>query len=152
MKIILLWCFTLFLQNVAENICLNNTAARTALGCTVKIYVYHIKYVNPFSFLVVLYSRHLTANSQFQRWAPALFSCFRARKRAALKRAGAWRKRARKKIKSAESEGKKRKFALFPPFAASHWKPGSRAPKQLKSGKTKGFEPRWMLHTKTTFH
>jgi hypothetical protein len=58
-----------------------------------------------------------------QRWALALFSCFRACEREAKKeregakkkeREGA-KKREREKSESAERESKKREFALFPP-------------------------------------
>jgi hypothetical protein len=50
-----------------------------------------------------------------QRWAPALFSCFRACEREAKKEREGAKKREREKSESAERESKKREFALFPP-------------------------------------
>ncbi len=51
-----------------------------------------------------------------QRWAPALFSRFRAREREGKnKSAKARRKKSAKKSESAERERKKREFALFLP-------------------------------------
>jgi hypothetical protein len=50
---------------------------------------------------------------------------FRARERKAKKSARARRKTSSTKSESAERERKKREFALFPSFAAPHWKPGS---------------------------
>jgi hypothetical protein len=50
-----------------------------------------------------------------QRWAPALFSRFRAREREAKKRARKREeKRARKKAKAPSAKEKKCEFALFP--------------------------------------
>jgi hypothetical protein len=44
---------------------------------------------------------------------------------ASAKQKRARRKTSSKKSESAERERKKREFALFPSFAAPHWKPGS---------------------------
>jgi hypothetical protein len=57
--------------------------------------------------------------SLYQRWAPALFSRFRAREREAKNSAKAGRKKSAKKSESAERERKKREF--FHPTQATRF-------------------------------
>jgi hypothetical protein len=73
-----------------------------------------------------------------QRWAPALFSRFRAREREAKKRTRKREeKRARKKAKAPSAKEKKREFALFPqPKVEIRFQ----SPKLLGRGKSKGLE------------
>jgi hypothetical protein len=73
-----------------------------------------------------------------QRWAPALFSHFRAHEREAKKRARKREeKRAQKKAKAPSAKEKKRKFALFPQPKMEIW---FHSPKPLGRGKSKGLE------------
>jgi hypothetical protein len=59
------------------------------------------------------------------RWAPGLFSRFRANE-CELKKRESVKKNQRENSESRERERKKaREFAVFPLFAAKHWKPGS---------------------------
>jgi hypothetical protein len=74
-----------------------------------------------------------------QRWAPALFSRFRAREREAKrkKERESTKKKEREKSESAERERKKREFALFPqPKDEIRFQ----SPKPLGRGKSKGLE------------
>ncbi len=72
-----------------------------------------------------------------QRWAPALFSRFRAREREAKKSAKARRKKNAKKAKAPSAKEKKREFALFPPPTVET---RFQSPKPLGRGKCKGLE------------
>jgi hypothetical protein len=76
--------------------------------------------------------------THYQRWAPALFSRFRAREREAKKRAQKCEeKRARKKAKAPSAKEKKGEFALFPqPKVEIRFQ----SPKLLGRGKSKGLE------------
>jgi hypothetical protein len=79
-----------------------------------------------------------TAIVDYQRWAPALFSRFRAREREAKKRARKREeKRARKKAKAPSAKEKKREFSLFPQPKGEIW---FQSPKPLGRGKSKGLE------------
>jgi hypothetical protein len=59
------------------------------------------------------------------RGARAIFALSLSRAKSTTER-GSAKKTSAKKSKRAKSERKKRKFALLPPFDATHWKPGSR--------------------------
>jgi hypothetical protein len=76
-----------------------------------------------------------TCVTRNQRWAPALFSRFRAREREAKKKARKREeKRARKKAKAPSAKEKKREFALFPqPIVEIRFQ----SPKPLGRGKAK---------------
>jgi hypothetical protein len=70
-----------------------------------------------------------------KRWAPALFSHFRAFALASAKpkkERESTKKKEREKSESAERERKKREFALFPP---PQWKSGFRAQSRSAGGK-----------------
>jgi hypothetical protein len=75
--------------------------------------------------------------SKFQRWAPALFSRFRAREREAKKERESAKKKEREKSESAEHERKKARIrAVSPPHSRN---PVSE-PKAARQGESKGLE------------
>jgi hypothetical protein len=73
----------------------------------------------------------ITPNS-FQRWAPALFSRFRAREREVIKERESAKKEEREKSESAERERKSANMRFFLP---PQWKSGFRAQSRSAGGK-----------------
>jgi hypothetical protein len=72
-----------------------------------------------------------------QRWAPALFSRFRARKREAKKSVKARRKKSAKKSESAERERKKARICAFSSTQSGNL---VSEPKAARQGESKGLE------------
>jgi hypothetical protein len=76
--------------------------------------------------------------SKDQRWAPALFSRFRAREREAKKKsAKVRRKKSAKKSESAERERKKTRIRAF---SSPHSENPVSEPKAARQGESNGFE------------
>ncbi len=72
-----------------------------------------------------------------QRWRPRFFIAFAIANTEQKKRTQKREEKEQEKSESAGCERNKFKCALFPPFAAPHWKPGSRVQIHSAGGKAR---------------